>query len=389
MPYIVSGNIKDQTFNNEIVSGKDLAKAFGVEFKDKLVTFRQAGAFQRYDHLNQMQRHAPGFLCNPQFSGTLNGDEVSIRYFKSRNVVPRGKDRVPQEILNPVKVTSFVGSELHLFASEEFDLALYFWLYPKHSKSPLRTLNGEVYYESYSLHEEDEKANERTQNYIDVFLSLRELSKEQLIIKARGINIKGNRIPVVRDPSKETLIRSLSSLAMKFPDEFPNAFRDHITDFNGTIEAAIAVGVIQQGKVNNQDAWLFSDSHGGETIATIRNGRDPKAILKEEINKKFGDLFTKIEKAVFGTLDSVSESDIAAKMAARETTSSQKKAIPEEGTIERSLYDQFDDYKKKGIVVIEKTKVYFEGTQISAVGRDYRMDFVDYLIAHPELVKPI
>lgn len=388
MPFLVSGTVNDRTFDNEVVQGKALAKHFGVEFKDRVLTFRMAGAFQRFDHLNQIQRNAPGFLLNPAISGTFKGEEVSLRYFTQRRNVSKGKDRVATELLTPHRVSDFRSPELQLFVDEEYDLALFFWLSDKHSKSPLRK-GGEAYYEHYSRTEDAKAANARTDAFIDIFMSLKELTKEQLIIKAKGIVIKGDRISMGRDMSHGELVRALADFAMKHQAEFPDAFRSHLTEFNGTIEVAISMGVILQSKVNGQDAWVFGDRYGGETIAIVRGGRDMKAALRDEINKKFAELFDKISKAVAGNLESVSEADIAEKMAAREVSSSQKAIVPKEGTIEREIYDQFDELKRQQRVVIEKSKVYFDGVHVSAIGKDYKTDVMNYLLEHPDLLKPV
>lgn len=387
MPFIVSGTIGERTFNGETVSGKDLAKLLGIDFTgERLVTFKMTGEFKKYDHLNQMERNAPGFLLNPNIHGSYKGSQVSIRYFERETTTLRGKDQTPVRILTPHRITDFRSAELHLLAEEEYDKAVLFWVHNKHKNSPLAGPHSQAYYESYSKQAEARLDNEKTDMFVEVFLKLKELSREQLLIKARGITIKGSRVSVGKDMSKDELVRSIANFAMKHSDKFAEEFASPLTDFKGVVECATDTGLIFVTKVNGQDAWVFSQEAGGEVIVHTKGARDPKSVLFEEVNRRFQELFPKIEGLVSGRIESVSEADIAAKMSKRKT-SSVNPETPEPGTIEGNIVDNFDALKESGLVKIEKAKVYVDGVEVAKIGQDYKKRVADYIAENPQLLK--
>ena len=384
MPFLVSGTIKNQTFDNQVVQPKKLAELFGVNFKDKLVSFRMAGAFTRYDQLNQMERNAPGFLLNPTITGTYEGEQVQIRYFKTRRTVQRGKSG-DVELMTPHRVSDFRSKSLELVSGEEFELALFFYLHEKHAKSPLFSKNSQAYYEIYSKQADAQRDNEQTEVFIDVFTSLKDTPREVLLIKAKGLQIKGERIQIGKDMSQAELVRAIASMAMKYPKEFPEMYSSSLAEFNGTIEVAIDLGVIVKGKSNGIDAWKFADQYGGEAIAAIRGPRDPKFILRDEVNKNFDDLFIKIRDIVNGRVDSVAEADIEKKMA--KLTSSRNPEAPTDA-IGESLSARFNELKESGLITIDKAVVYVAGEKVGTIRDDYKKLSLDYIAAHPELLKP-
>lgn len=387
MPFIVSGTIGERNFNGETVSGKELAKLLGVDFTgERLVTFKMTGQFKKFDHLNQMERNSPGFLLNPNIHGSYKGSQVSIRYFERETTTLRGKDQTPVRILTPHRITDFRSAELHLLAEEEFDKAVLFWIHNKHKNSPLAGPNSQAYYESYSKQAEARLENEQTDMFVEVFLKLKELSREQLLIKARGITIKGSRVAVGKDMSKDELVRAIANFAINHKRDFTEAFNSELTDFKGVVECATDMGLIFVTKVNGQDAWVFSQEAGGEVIAHTKGATDPKSVLFDEVNRRFMELYPKIEGLVSGRIEAVSEADIAAKMAARKT-SSVNPELPAPGTIEGSIVDNFEALKESGLVKIEKAKVYVDGVEVAKIGQDYKKIVAEYIADNPQLLK--
>lgn len=209
--------------------------------------------------------------------------KVEIRYASSNNTKIVG-DRVIDDF--EPRYVDMNGATVAF--SNDIDLAVYFFLHPNNSLSPLRDDKSKAKpkYEYIDTKKRSQAKIASIDALGQAMEHSRNLSEEKVVILAKGLGIKG-----IEKKDAEDVRADLMEFAMKYPKIYNEKSASRVTFSEGRILNLVDKGIIKLVNVGSIRRWMWTaGEREGEHILDIQNvTQDAKQALK---NFFFNDINT-------------------------------------------------------------------------------------------------
>lgn len=237
---------------------------------------------KRVDHVNG------GIIKVPKASGIRSHFmatdkqsrlKVEIRYAQSNNTRIVG-DRVIDSF-----EPRYVDSKGATFAFQnDIDLAVYMFLHPNNTGSPLRSGNAKGKYEYIDTKKRSQAKVATINALTDALSHAQNMNEDDLVVFAKGLGIKG-----IDKKDAYDVRADLMEFAQKYPKLYNEKRNTQLTLIEGRIVNLIDKGIVKLTNVGNLRRWTWAKGElEGEHILDIQNvTQDAKQSLK---NFFFGDL---------------------------------------------------------------------------------------------------
>lgn len=205
--------------------------------------------------------------------------KVEIRYASSHNPKVVG-DRII-DTFEP----RYVESKGATFAFQnDIDLAVYMYLHPNNSLSPLRSGNAKGKYEYIDTKQRSKAKMDGINALTDALSHAQNLDEDRLVVFAKGLGIKG-----VDKKDSYDVRADLMEFAQKYPKVYNEKRNTELTMVEGRIVNLIDKGIVKLNTIGNMRRWSWAKGElEGEHILDIQNvTQDAKQSLK---NFFFGDI---------------------------------------------------------------------------------------------------
>lgn len=286
----LTGYFNGEYVEEKVVGARQLIEHFNLEMlkdKKRLVVELDANAAGTYSRNRSVNNnHAVQRMLHPLITGSYNGDQYFIRYYKTK--VPRTDRGVTSFNYSPKRVSFRGSSEVIDLQGPDADLerAVFLSLCPSTSMSPFHSRGNSPMY-LFKDREKDMETALMREQIIDNVTSmiLEEKSGQRLQRIAKGITLPGNvRLDSTKTESGDAARLALLNLARKNPALVIDSFNDDGVYATGVAFHAIDSGLIKVVNLGGgRQAWRWTDT-GGEVLK-IDPGVAPRYALEQWIKQ--------------------------------------------------------------------------------------------------------
>lgn len=202
---------------------------------------------------------------SPQARLSLNDGDNSfiLRYATSKNMNGKG-----ESVFTPSNVTLSGAAG---FNRNAYDLFVFMCCHPEVKGGPFYDENNKPFYEIYDAVSEQTKSQTKSQTLQDMLQEIRDMSEENLVLKARAIGIQGTYAEVF----PLVIARMTQDI-----DAFARTWNDDTTTFYGQVMDAIAKNVVTQATFQGVNSWVWGSSTPNAGIRICSVGPNEDAVRK-------------------------------------------------------------------------------------------------------------
>lgn len=286
----LTGFFNGEYVEEKVVGARQLIDHFNLEMlkgKQRLVVELDANAAGTYSRNRSVNNnHAVQRMLHPLISGSYNGDQYFIRYYKTK--VPRTDRGITSFNYSPKRVSFRGSSEVIDLTGPDADIerAVFLALSPSTAMSPFHARGNSPMYVFVDREKDMESALMREQvidNVTSMILEEKSGVRLQRIVK--GLVLPGNvRLASTKSESGDAARLALLSLARKQPGVVIEAFNDDGVYATGVAFHAIDSGLIKVINLGGgRQAWRWISD--GTEILKIDPGVAPRYALEQWIRQ--------------------------------------------------------------------------------------------------------
>lgn len=350
--------------NRKQVSAEDLMRKYATrEDYNKIVkkpSFEVSKDRRRIDAVNG------GIIKTPKSSGMRSHFMATDPSTKLKTEIRYALNHLPKVIGDRVVdqfEPRYVDVKGATFAFQnDIDLAVYIFLHPNNSLSPLKSSKGKAKYEYVDTKKRSQAKIESIDMLTDALSHAKNLKEDMLIILAKGLGIKG-----IDKKDSGDVRADVMEFASRKPKEYLEKSNTEITYIEGRIINLVDKGIVKLTTVGSIRRWTWvSGERAGEHILDIQNvTQDAKQALKNYF-------FSDINKHM-NLLTSVTNDITAREKANRDLQimEEQNSPIPVSVEQERTIGDALPEYLKQQDATEAATGLkYTEADAIKALSDD-------------------
>jgi len=276
-------------------------------------------------------RHLHRLMCN-EFSIYLPKENREVRV---RLATTQKKDKEQNFEYFPTDNALESGEKGLVVVND--DMTFLFWfINPMNRQSPFRKPQAPVFYEFLDndhLAKVDNDKEELRITAMSIILGQNAWPMSRLKTLAKGIGIPG-----VNDMTDEVVKSTLKSKAYADPITFINQAESREVAFNGKIQEAIDLHIIQLRTVNGMQRWYLN----GSEIIPVQYGIDARKVLDDHLSAKWYMYSDEINAALTNT-------SIASNLASPENDAAFENppiAETQSAQLDAELWDAYQTLKK-------------------------------------------
>lgn len=277
--------------NNTRMTADQVIEKFGLKIKpDNFghVEFDYTTSVKTKDRFGTVRQ--PNLLSlSPVVRGTYKSEVYNVRFFVSESFGENGRP-----IYNPKRLRMIPDEESLSYerAKEKIVARI---LMKQCEQSPFRTdADRSPIYRVRSRAVESSQNVTREGQMAQLIISILELGENEIRRKAKGVNVKGQRIANAHIKSLGQLQDELIIMARRHGQLFIDAWKDSSTDVRGLATDCLDYDIIVQE--NSGRERVFKWGSDGTTILKAPKGRDPIDVLALHIIENYETLIPLIDK---------------------------------------------------------------------------------------------
>ncbi len=289
----ISGTSKGIVYENKVVDVDTAAKIVNspIDFNStETLVFKLLKEKTKADPGNRMVRHQDRRSMDPVVSGRVDGEFITVRYYKSKT--GKGNDA----IYTPARIYH-KGMEMKVDAKKDKELAFFLSICGMCKDSPIaRGKSGKHFFIDDKIKNAKEllKSESRIASLIN---SIHAMPVSQVKRIAHGLKLSGTTstgkkvsrsVSGIGSEPIEAIRAQLINIAKDLPREFADMMSDQDTLLKGSIREAKAEGVILQRNLGKGIvAWNWrKDIEDGSEICRSRSGQDPYVAIFQHVTAK-------------------------------------------------------------------------------------------------------
>lgn len=265
--------------NGEKKDVNEVIKEFNVPLPETKIGVLELHPSQvRPDRTNGGIKHTVEKGILAKFRGAHPKDHTDIEIAYSSSPAKKLQDGTLQ--CNP-RIIGFPGHKMRIDITQEKEKWVYLWLHKRCADSPFNK-NGERFYQVFNPEIIAKSQMAKDDVLTDCLIAIRETSFDQLLFKAKGMNI-----PTYE--KKEAEVRAeMNSLAKANPEKFIKEFTSETIAWKGTIKDAIDNHIFVQRNHMGMQRWYWGDQGARKNleICIIDKGADAFEVLAVKISEE-------------------------------------------------------------------------------------------------------
>lgn len=276
----VTGIIKGKMCEGAVVSAKDLIEEFKLPISDQRIQFELAESQIAINMADGKERYSDTRMYKPFITGSYNGNNYVIRYYKTR--VDQGPQKPPK--YTPARLVYLNRSHV-IDPASNLEEAVIFALHPLCAKSPFRNPRGKYDYTIASPAEDAKAKLRREVLRDDIRRQILQGTDEWVIMIAAGIHL------IHRAFAADVLNDAMQSRValLDFADKNLALMADTIDSPHvravGSAAKALEQGLIRIATGSGaRQSWYYGEKIGSSEICKIPAGRDAKEILVDYLS---------------------------------------------------------------------------------------------------------
>lgn len=286
---ILNGYVKGKMFNNEQVPAETLIELFDLPVdlhsrKPRMVLTLTQRYIQR-DRLNGGEKFSSGHFLTTAIDGEYDGNIINVQYAERKIQRP---GPIPSVEYQPRHIP-FIGKSNAYAATrkepKDLEKLVFMLLHPKCQNSPLSgPAASDKKYQIDDAVTKAAKVVTNVQSFMEVYNQV--LTAPISVMRTKLAGIKRMNV----EPLEDTEVQAqIFTMMQNDPEGFYKKWSMHTTSFEGLINRAINLAVVEKYGVGNGQAWRFSKTASEKflesptpiNIVNIRQGQTPEDALRD------------------------------------------------------------------------------------------------------------